>query len=249
VRPTVSIIIPLYNYEEYIVDCVYTCLNAKYDGRKEVIVVDDCSTDSGPSEVRRLFGDKVTLLRTPKNSGYSVAKNLGIRKSTGQYIATLDADDMMTEDSLEVRASILDCDPETDMVHGVAYTIKAEGGYDYYLRRVFKLGITSRDKVNAQTVMMQRRVYLKFGLYDENLRSRGDNEMWNRLRVYDVPIVKVRKIFDPPVAFYRKHDRSMVEYRKKNQEYNNMVTERLRAAIEMRKTQGINANNTPWLDE
>lgn len=243
--PKVSIIIPLYNYARYVLDAVQSCLYQKYSGDIEIIVVDDCSTDSGRDILNRNYRHHIKLLQTKVNSGYSVAKNIGIRNSTGEYIAALDADDMLTPDSIQIRADFLTKYPAIDFVHGRAYIVSDEGGIDYYMKRLYKLDIHKGSKIHAQTVMVRRNTYLKGGLYDENLRSRSDNELWFRFR-YVCKFVDDR-IEKPPIAFYRKHPLSMVEYRKKHPLYNRDVSMKLENAKEMRLREGVNRNNTPWL--
>lgn len=250
--PSVSVIIPLFNYKEYVCDAVCSCLDQKYNGQLEVIVVDDGSTDRSVDVIKKTFGGRpLKIIEHVVNKGYSVAKNTGIRASSGDCIVLLDADDMLTPDSIKVRAEYMMYHPEIDMVHGRAYIIHDEGGYDYYCKRMYKLGTNTKQKIHAQTTMLRRSVHLKYGLYDERLRSRSDNEMWNRLNLYAIypggPKIKIGFIEEPPVAFYRKHSKSMIEYRRKNPLYNSDVTRMLEEAKAMRQKEGINRSNTPWL--
>ena len=250
--PVVSVIIPLYNYEQYVCDAVYSCLEQKYPGKLEIIVVDDCSTDNSVIKLGQTFSkEQYTLVRHKSNKGYSAAKNTGIRASSGELIVLLDADDMLTPDSINVRADYMRKRNAVDMVYGTAYVIYDEGGYEYYTKRMYKLGIHAGKKIHAQTTMIRRSVHLRFGLYDENLRSRSDNEMWNRLNLYGLfpgaPKIFACRMDDKPFAFYRKHSASMVEYRKKNPIYNRDVTRTLEEAKQMRFREGITKENTPWL--
>jgi len=251
--PSVSVVIPLYNYEEYVCDAVYSCFAQKYPGL-EVIVVDDGSTDDGVLKLTRQEACKgCTIIRHKGNRGYSVAKNTGIRASTGELIVLLDADDMLTPGSLEVRATYLAEHPEVDMVYGTAYTIHDEGGYGYYCDRIHKLHVQDGRKIHAQTTMLRRSVHLTYGLYDERLKSRSDNEMWNRLNLYGhnpgEPKIVAHRIDEPPFAFYRRHPKSMIEKRKRNPIYNRDVSIALEDAKQMRLEQGIHKGNTPWLDK
>jgi glycosyltransferase involved in cell wall biosynthesis len=251
--PTVSIIIPSYNYQEYLVEAVRSCMIQRYGGDIEVIVVDDCSTDNTIHIVKglKLTYPNLIYVHHDMNRGYSVAKNTGIRQSTGEFVVLLDADDMLTTDSIAIRADCLCAHPEIDMIYGTAYTIGETGGFEYYNKRKYKLNIHGGVKIHAQTTMIRRSVYLRFGLYDETLRSRSDNEMWNRLNLYGLypgpPKISAMKINVPQFAFYRKHPKSMIVYRKNNKHYNLEQTNRLEAAKEMRHRFGITRENTPWL--
>jgi glycosyltransferase involved in cell wall biosynthesis len=189
------------------------------------------------------------------NKGYSVAKNTGVEASTGDLITLLDADDMLTENSLTIRANYLKGHSEMG-VHGAAYVIRGDDGAAYYKAREYKLGIGMRkDKIHAQTFMLRREVYKMYGLYDENLRSRSDNE-FNR-RLIDVAGLTFKRIVPQPIderhwefvlAYYRKHERSMVVYRKAHKDYNNEVTRVLEDAKAMRLREGITRENTKFLE-
>lgn len=248
--PMVSIIIPCYNYRQYVGMAIETCMQQQYDGKFELIVVDDGSID-GSIQACKFYEtvwckDKYKVIRLTGNHGYSFAKNEGIAASRGEYITCLDADDMMTIDSIQKRAEILDQRPDIMLVHAKAYVINANGNYEYWNNRIYKIDTSKSIKIQAQTVMVKREVYQKYGLYDELLRSRSDNEMWWRLR--NVAHIEDRFYhLDQPVAFYRKHELSMVEYRKKNPLYNQEVTSILEQQKELRAKEGITDSNTRML--
>lgn len=92
-KTLVSIIIPLYNSEEYISECLFSCMRQTYCNI-EIIIVDDGSTDNGYQIVKELSkNDKRIKVYHTKNNGVSSARNLGIEKSSGEYICFIDADD------------------------------------------------------------------------------------------------------------------------------------------------------------
>lgn len=98
----VSVIIPLYNREKYIEESVKSILNQTYK-ELEVIVVDDCSTDSSVEVVRKLQekDKRVRLVCCGKNGGACRARNIGIDCAKGEYIAFQDSDDYWHPDKLE----------------------------------------------------------------------------------------------------------------------------------------------------
>ena len=88
--PKISVIIPLYNAEKYIGDCLESLLVQTFQDF-EVIVVDDCSTDNSVAIVQSYaekFGGRLKIARTKKNSGGGgyVPRNLGLNLSRGEYI-------------------------------------------------------------------------------------------------------------------------------------------------------------------
>ncbi len=95
----ISIVIPLYNKEKYIVDTLQSVVKQSYK-EFEVIVVDDGSTDNSIEKIMPFLDDPRFKLVEQKNGGVSSARNLGVLKSRFEYIAFLDADDLWMPDYL-----------------------------------------------------------------------------------------------------------------------------------------------------
>lgn len=93
----VSVIIPLYNKQEYIARAIESVLVQDYNDF-EVIVVNDGSTDDSFSRAAK-YRDRITLL-SQKNTGVSTARNNGIKLATGEFFFPLDADDWVEKDYL-----------------------------------------------------------------------------------------------------------------------------------------------------
>lgn len=105
--PAVSIIIPMYNTEQYIRDCLDSILAQTFQDF-EVIVVDDCSTDNSVLIVESYLPkfnqgvNRLKLIRSEKNSNTpGMPRNVGIRFSRGEYILFVDSDDAITPTALE----------------------------------------------------------------------------------------------------------------------------------------------------
>ena len=102
--PKISVIIPLYNAERFIRECLISVLASKFKDY-EVLVVDDCSTDNSLAEVRKLlphFDGRLKIFSTEENSGGpGLPRNIGIKNSSGKYITFIDNDDMILPDALE----------------------------------------------------------------------------------------------------------------------------------------------------
>jgi glycosyltransferase involved in cell wall biosynthesis len=100
--PLVSIITPLYNSEKYISKTVESVIAQTYQVW-ELIIVDDCSIDNSVEIVDSFIKkeDRIKLIRLKKNSGTAIARNLGIKKARGDYIAFIDSDDLWLPRKLE----------------------------------------------------------------------------------------------------------------------------------------------------
>jgi GT2 family glycosyltransferase len=117
--PRFSVIIPVFNGERTIERAVQSVLDQSFPAH-EILVVDDGSTDSTASVVRR-FGDRVHAVRQ-ENRGVAAARNLGVARATGDWVAFLDADDWYYPDRLQLHAAWI--------ADGAAPSVLT-GDYDY----------------------------------------------------------------------------------------------------------------------
>lgn len=102
--PAVSVIIPMYNAEKYIAECLESILEQTLQNF-EVIVVDDCSTDNSCSMAESYaekFSGRLKLVSLPENSGGGgLPRNKGFSFSRGEYVFFMDSDDLLTQTALE----------------------------------------------------------------------------------------------------------------------------------------------------
>jgi glycosyltransferase involved in cell wall biosynthesis len=101
----ISVIIPVYNTEPYLKSCIESVLCQTYP-QFELLLVDDGSTDHSPEICDRYAGQdaRVSVFHVP-NGGVSAARNYGIKKARGTYVAFVDSDDRVDEDYLELLIS------------------------------------------------------------------------------------------------------------------------------------------------
>lgn len=106
--PTISFIIPAYNVEYYIDECISSIIKAAEDG-DEVIIVNDGSTDGTHHICLNWVRAHPDLLiyESQENSGLSSARNAGFKKSSGDYIVFMDSDDVLNYESIQVVRNIL----------------------------------------------------------------------------------------------------------------------------------------------
>ncbi len=104
-KPLVSILIPAYNSEEWIAHTLQSAIAQTWP-RKEIIVVDDGSTDH-TAEVARRFSSKEVSVVSKENGGAAEARNSALQLSQGDYIQWLDADDLLAPDKIEKQLMAL----------------------------------------------------------------------------------------------------------------------------------------------
>lgn len=131
-EPKISVIIPLYNAEKYIRQCLISVLSSKFKDY-EVLVVDDCSTDNSVAEVKKLmpyFDGRLKLLSTEKNSGGAgIPRNVGMQNAMGEYITFIDNDDMILPTALGYFVLFADM-YDADVVYSEKYFVTDTEEFD-----------------------------------------------------------------------------------------------------------------------
>ncbi len=127
-----SILVPVYNVEKYLEQCVESLLNQTYTGEYEIILVDDGSTDSSGricDDYARKYPGKIKTVHK-KNEGLVSAREWGIKNASGEYSLFVDSDDFVEPNLLVTVNDCLERNADTDTV---AYNIKyyVNGRYEY----------------------------------------------------------------------------------------------------------------------
>ena len=115
-----TIIIPVYNVENYIDKCITSVINQTYKNY-EIIVINDGSTDNSKEVIKKYENIKNITIIEQKNKGLSAARNVGIKKAKGDYIILLDSDDYVEEQLLEKLERTIN--KETDIIRYQARTV------------------------------------------------------------------------------------------------------------------------------
>lgn len=108
--PVVSVIIPTYNREKLIVKAINSVLSQTYQDF-DIMVIDDASTDNTEAVIKGLNNEKILYFRLDKNSGQCTARNYGIKRSKGKFIAFLDSDDEWLPSKLEKQMECFEKGP------------------------------------------------------------------------------------------------------------------------------------------
>jgi len=184
----VSVVIPCYNAEKYILSAIDSILNQSYENI-EVIVVDDCSTDKSSSLLTSIKSDKVRIIQLEKNSGYANALIKGISIAQGHYIARMDADDISVKTRIEKQVKVLNDFPDIAFVSSDRFRILPSGkGYvsntkyneEFVVQTWYDLIENKRIFVDPGT-MFSKDKYLSVGGYRNYQRSGMDVDLWLRL--------------------------------------------------------------------
>ena len=185
--PLISVIIPTYNYAHFLPRAVESVLAQTYRNF-EVIIIDDGSADNTSSVIKE---DSYVKYFYQKNKGLSAARNAGIKKSKGDYLVFLDADDWLETDALNQNLLAIKDKPDVAFVSGNYYFFQAETNKLFHVgihvpsNHYMRLLQSNYIGMHA-AVLFQRWVFNEFG-YDENLKACEDYDLYlNIARKYPV---------------------------------------------------------------
>lgn len=187
--PFFSVIIPLYNKENYIQNTIESALNQTFTDF-EIIVVNDGSTDGSLNIVKNNKDSRIKT-HSIKNSGVSRARNIGIQKAKSDYIVFLDADDLWEKNHLDELFKLLQAYPDCG-IYAMGYfkvfnnskPIKASFYvHDDFCGIVEDFFLASTIDCIAWTsaVMIPKTIFNTIGGFNENMRSVQDTELWIRI--------------------------------------------------------------------
>jgi glycosyltransferase involved in cell wall biosynthesis len=160
----VSIIIPSYNYGKYLPDAIESALCQTYS-KKEIIVVDDGSTDGSPA-IARIYGKRIRLIELP-HVGLSAAFMAGVEKSNGKYILNLNSDDILCPDYLAKTIAIIDKERHTSFVY-TGFSYFGAEKYRYETEKYDRKRLTLYDYIPS-TILVKKVAFLEAGGYDPNI--------------------------------------------------------------------------------
>jgi glycosyltransferase involved in cell wall biosynthesis len=181
----ISVIIPTYNSDKYISEAIRSVLRQTCTDY-EIIVIDDGSTDSTREIIENNF-PQVRYFYIP-NQGVSIARNYGMRRACGEFIAFLDADDLWLPEKLEKQLKVFNADQELMLVfteHRVFDTNGFRKTIFSKKKRLMKGDVVKNlflySHVATSTVMVRRQVFQEIGYFEENLKAAEDDNLWMRI--------------------------------------------------------------------
>lgn len=199
--PKVSVIIITYNRSKFLLRAIESARNAGSD--VEVVVVNNGSTDNTDELCRTINGIKYVKLE--KNANPGGGRNAGILASSADYVLLHDDDDVRLPGYLDAQVEILESDPDLGFVYGQAIRgdeecnpsdkvdpLKCPSGDLFW--DILKLNIF----IPCISVIVRKQCFATAGLFDSNLSSGDDWDMWIRIsEKYKVGVLQ------SPVAIYR----------------------------------------------
>lgn len=187
-NPLVSIVIPVYNGENYLKEAIESALAQTYKNI-EIIVVNDGSSDNTEA-IAKEYGNKIRYFKK-KNGGVASALNLAIEKMEGEYFSWLSHDDLYFPQKIENQINFLSKQNNKKVVLFSNYLLINENG-----RKISEVIINHkttlipeytllRGCINGITMLIPKEAFLECDNFNENLRCTQDYDLWHKfLKVY-----------------------------------------------------------------
>lgn len=225
----VSILIPCYNHEKYVVDCLDSIWNQTYSNY-EIIICDDASKDGSVEQIKTIeqkFTDRnirFVLLENETNQGITKNINRMLKKATGEYIKIIASDDMLYPNYLETMVKFMEHNKEIKLSFSNCICVKDTAKYvpdaDVLADTIFdtlpdcKNNVFERlylcNFIPAPAVMIRKSVLDEFGGYDETIAIEDLEMILHILSVYPDSIAGIEEC----LVYYRMNPSSISSAKK-----------------------------------
>ena len=210
-NPLVSVIIPVFNSEEYIASTIYSLLDQTYTNF-EIIAVDDCSKDNSYEILKSFTDNRLKVYRNGINLGIAGATNKAFNIASGKYIMQQDHDDISLKNRIELSVNFLENNPNIAGISGAEKSINGTVMKSTYYDNRAVIINQSADEVDCQqfftgafrnpTCMFRKDILNYLTLwYDENVKVSADMDFFERINAHGFKWVTIKNI----VLLYRKH--------------------------------------------
>lgn len=196
INPTVSVVIPTCNRAHFVGRAIQSVLDQTYRNF-EILVVDDASNDNTEEIVKHFSDERISYIPHRENKGGSSARNTGIKAARGKFIGFLDDDDEWLPQKLECQINLFS---RSQSMVGAVYTgnIMCNHKTRKVLKEIVptKRGMILADLLfrncvgSTSSILIKKECLARVGLFDENLPSCQDWDMWIRIsRHYQIDFV------------------------------------------------------------
>src|SRR5581483_1538620 len=206
--PRVSVLLPSYNHERFLRECVESILSQTHQDF-EVIAIDDGSQD-GSVEILRTYGDRLKVYVNEPNLGTYATLNRALSMAESEYSAVMNSDDVWKPAKLMKQVEAMDADPMAAICHTFGQFIDQNGapltgrpmGFEFPRTpagRALPRFLLSNCAI-ASSILMRTSIAKSIGGFDETFRTLGDWDMW--LRMLENGTLA---FVDEPLTLYRVH--------------------------------------------
>lgn len=205
----ISIIIPTYNRADFVIQTIQSVITQSFLDY-EIIVVDDGSTDGTKNALKKYSNLPNFKYFYQKNSGRSIARNLGMERSSGEYLMFLDSDDLLDTEALKVLYDTFEKFPASDLIAGCRKFVDEKGNSlkvsdPIKVKREYFAEYINLEKIRElffppSSYIIKSQIAQDVGGFDSSMEPAEDLDFF--IKCCDVCKISVVK---KPVVFMRRH--------------------------------------------
>ena len=181
VNPLISVVLPVYNVENYIKECMDSILNQTFQDF-EILVIDDCSTDNTINLIESYNDSRIIIKKKPVNKGLIDSLNIGFKLAKGKYIARMDGDDISNLNRFQKQKDILENNQNIDVC---GCWFQEFGKREMVMKHKEKheeivAEMLLSCSMSMASVLINRKAIKDYN-FDENKRHVEDYDFWSRV--------------------------------------------------------------------
>ena len=201
-EPLISVILPVYNVEKYILEAINSILNQTIKDF-ELLVIDDCSIDNTVSIIENIIDDRIILVKKESNKGLIDSLNLGFKMAKGKYISRMDGDDISVPERFEKQVKVLVNNPNIDACGSWMKSFGSKSDrvlkYKEYHQQILPQFLIS-NPMSMGSIMLVKESFKKFK-FDKTKVHVEDFDFWARSAFVCV-FYNIQEV----LYYYRTHD-------------------------------------------
>lgn len=198
----VSVVIPVYNSDQFIKECLDSVINQTYKNI-EIIVVDDCSSDNSVKIIKSINDKRIKLIRLKHNVGVATARNKGIEIATGDYLCFLDSDDYWYLDKIEKQLKFI---KDRSFIYSKYIYLRKNGKHIAKVPKSLTYNeLLKNSAIFTSTVMLNMKHLTKEDIYMPNIKIGQDYGAWYKI----LKKVNIAYGMDQVLAVYRVGNKSL----------------------------------------
>lgn len=218
-NPLVSVLIPCYNVESYVVESVSSIMGQTYTNL-EIVIINDCSSDNTSNKLQELAkkDSRIKIYNNETNLKLIKTLNKGIDLCSGKYIARMDADDISFPTRIEKQVSFLEQNADYDVVSTMFYTFRTgKAKHNLYKNpktyEELQAYLLFRSGICHPAVMIRKTLFSDLGLrFEEKYLHVEDYALWSKA-LYCTKLANI----DEPLLYYRVHEYQVSTLNEKKQ--------------------------------
>jgi glycosyltransferase involved in cell wall biosynthesis len=178
----ISVIIPVYNSGKSAISAINSVINQNFSCH-EIIVVDDGSTDDSLSILTNYCSNIPNAhIFSIKNSGAGGARNYGILRCSGNWVAFLDSDDVWMPHKIQTQVNVLEADPSISLVGSLTSMQNfSNRSFDSHSRRIGFINLLFKNYFQPSTVIINRAILSQLGLFPYGRRFAEEGDLFLRI--------------------------------------------------------------------